>query len=307
MKLYNRCTIFVSSLLLFAFVACKGNIVSNDSENSCYIGEPATATPDNLETYFDSIIRYTSAFIYTMNVDDIYPNPDSLAVINSIKALNEYQSNLSKVFPREKVEDALGYLAFSQWHYDTHGDDEEDKMSGSELFFFQYLEQVVRLCPHVDYLTSIHTGDDKAGIFTGHEASPYSQPFYNILLYRHGNGYKMKFLQYYIGYDRIRELSDSIGRDYILCYNGETEIDKGIWPFQAILFIEDGDDYQEVCSSKDWISDMEHEKSGFCVDFNPRTLTWTKCRRQGEHKIPISGLNRLHLVLDGENSYFVEQ
>ena len=132
------------------------------------------------------MLRNTPAFIYTWNVDDIEPNPDSLMVLNSIKALDDYQAHRRGDYPREQVAEALGMMVFAQWHNDTHGDDEEEIMAGSEVFFFRYLEQAARLCPHVDYLTSIHTGDDKAGIFTGHEFSEWSQPYYCILLYRYG-------------------------------------------------------------------------------------------------------------------------
>ena len=59
-------------------------------------------------------------------------------------------------------------------------------------------------------------------------------------------------MQHYIGYDKIWELSDSAGRDYLLCYNGETDIDMGFYPFRAVFFLGVGGEYQEVCSSEDW-------------------------------------------------------
>ena len=304
-KIHYYLTASAIALFFLAFVSCKGNGVSNENGNSPEV--TMSDNPDNLEFYFDSLLRFTPAFIYTISVDEIHPNPDSLAILESIKALNEYQTRTLDVYPRGLVGDALGHLIFAQWHYDTHGDDEEEVMVGSERFLLRYLEQAARLCPHVDYLTSIHTGDDKAGIFTGNEFSSGHQPFYCILLFRNGNGYKAKFLQHYIGYDKIWELSDSIGRNYLLCYNGETDIDKGFWPFKAALFLEEGNDYQEVCLSEDWISMDEYDESNFCLDYNPRTKTWTKCRWKGGKLIPIPGLKRLHLVLDGKQSHFIKQ
>ena len=185
------------------FVGCKGNSAPERNDSIVSYDEKLVEAPENLVPYFDSLLRSTPAFIYTMNIDDLQPNPDSLMVLNSIKALGDYQAHRRDDYPREQVAEALGIMIFAQWHYDTHGDDEEEVMAGSEVFFFRYLEQAARLCPHIDFLTSIHTGDDKAGIFTGHEFSESNQPYYCILLYRYGAGYRTKFLQHYIGYDKI--------------------------------------------------------------------------------------------------------
>lgn len=285
------------------FVGCKGNSAPEDNGGTVRPTEQLVEAPENLVPYFDSMLRNTPAFIYTMNIDDIEPNPDSLAVLNSIKALDDYQAHRRGDYPREQVAEALGMMIFAQWHNDTHGDDEEEIMAGSEVFFFRYLEQAARLCPHVDYLTSIHTGDDKAGIFTGHEFSEWSQPYYCILLYRYGAGYRTKFLQHYIGYDKIWELTDSVGRNYILCYNGDTDMDKGFWPFKAILFLEEGDDYVEVCTLEGWVSEEQYDE-GICIDYNPRTHTWTQCRQQGKKRIPLPHRRNLRLILDGRQSCF---
>ena len=305
MNTHNFLTASTIVLFSLAFVACTGNGVTNNNDDNCLKVTEVDA-PDNLVTYFDSLLRYTQAFIYTRNVDDIHPNPDSLAVIESIRVLDEYLAHSRAEYPREIVGNALGHLIFTQWHYDTHGDDDEDMMAGSEQFFLRYLEQAARLCPHVDYLTSIHTGDDKAGIFTGHEFSSGHQPFYSILLYRYGNGCRTKFLQHYIGYDKIWELSDSIGRNYLLCYNGESEIDMGFRPFIVTLFLKEGDDYQEVCTSEDWIGMDEYDESNYCLDYNPKNMTWTKCHREGNKRMPVPGLRKLRLALDGKQSHFVK-
>lgn len=290
-------------ILLLLFAACKGSGVPERNDSIVSPDGMLVETPDNLVAYFDSLLRSTPAFIYTMNIDDLQPNPDSLAVLSSIKALDDYQAHHRGDYPRELVSEALGTMVFAQWHNDTHGDDEEEIMAGSEMFFFRYLEQAARLCPHVDFLTTIHTGDGKAGIFTGYEFSEWNQPYYCILLYRYGAGYKTKFLQHYIGYDRIWELTDSVGRNYILCYNGDTDMDKGFWPFKAILFLEEGDDYVEVCSSEGWVSEEQYDE-GICIDYNPRTNTWTQCRQQGEKRIPIPQRKRLRLMQDGRQSCF---
>lgn len=302
----NHACLFATILVVqsLGLIGCGGNNAPEHNEGIVRPDEVLVETPDNLMVYFDSLLRCTPAFIYTRNVDDIEPNPDSLAVLNSIKALDDYQAHRRNDYPRKQVAEALGLMIFAQWHYDTHGDDEEEMMAGSEVFFFRYLEQAARLCPHVDYLTSIHTGDDKAGIFTGHEFSEWNQPYYCILLYRYGAGYRTKFLQHYIGYDKIWELTDSIGRNYILCYNGDTDMDKGFWPFKAILFLEEVDDYVEVCSLEGWVSEEEYEDSGFCIDYNPRNYTWTKCRHQEGNKIPIPQRKNLRLMLDGRQSSF---
>lgn len=149
-----------------------------------------------------------------------------------------------------KTEGALNQIfveytryVYAQWHYNTHGDEEEEAMAGSELFFFRYLEQVARLCPHIDYLTSIHTGDDKAGIFTGHDFSEWHQPYYCILLYRQGDGFRMKFLKYYNDYDRIEMISDSAGQSYLL-YSSSSMGNS-----LPILFREVEGELLEVCLS----------------------------------------------------------
>lgn len=229
--------------LILAFVGCKGNGASSETDTCCYLGGQGVDASDNLVAYFDSLLRCTPAFIYTRNVDDIKPNPDSLAVLNSIKALDDYQAHRISEYPREQVADALGSLVYAQWHYNTHGDEEEEAMAGSELFFFRYLEQVARLCPHIDYLTSIHTGDDKAGIFTGHDFSEWHQPYYCILLYRQGDGFRMKFLKYYNDYDRIEMISDSAGQSYLLCSS------SSMGNSLPILFREVEGELLEVCLS----------------------------------------------------------
>lgn len=240
---YLAATIFV--LLSLSFVGCKGNGVTERNEETAYSDGTAVEAPDNLVAYFDSLLRCTPAFIYTRNADDIEPNPDSLAVLSSIKALDDYQAHHRGDYPREQVAEALGTMVFAQWHNDTHGDEEEEVMAGSEIFFFRYLEQAARLCPHVHYLTSIHTGDDKAGIFTGHEFSEWHQPYYCILLYRYGNGYRTKFLKYYNDYDRIEVMSDSTGQSYLLCSSTSMGNSK------PILLREVNGDYVEVCLSNE--------------------------------------------------------
>lgn len=236
-------TVTVLLFISLAFVGCKGTDATESSEETAYSDGTVVDATDNLVTYFDSLLRYTPVFIYTRNVDGIEPNPDSLAVLNSIKALDDYQEHRISEYPREQVADALGSLVYAQWHNNTHGDEEEEVMAGSEQFFFRYLELAARLCPHVDYLTSIHTGDDKAGIFTGHEFSEWHQPYYCILLYRQGDGYGTKFLKYYDDYDRIEVISDSAGQRYLLCFSTSMGNSK------PILLREVEGDYVEVCLS----------------------------------------------------------
>ena len=303
---YKNNKIFMTAavvvLLSVAIVGCKGKGESVDNDSSRCTDGTAVEAPDNLVDYFDSLLRYTPAFIYARNVDDIEPNPDSLEVLESIKALDDYQAHRRSDYPREQVADALGTLIFSQWHNATHCCD--DDMAGSETFFFRYLEQVARLCPHVDYLTSIHTGDDMAGIFTGHEFSQGCQPYYCILLYRHGSGYRTKFLQHYVGYNKIWALSDSAGRNYLLCYNGNTDEYFGPTEFKAILFMEGEDGYEAVCSSEEWLDWEDYIEGTICIDYNPRTHIWTQCRRQGNVRIPVAGRKRLRLVMEGRGSRF---
>ena len=303
-KNFANLTASILVLMSLAFVGCKRNGTSEGNAVTAYPNGTVVEAPDNLVDYFDSLLSCTPAFIYTRNVDYILPNPDSLAVLSSIKALDDYQAHRTSVFPRKQVADALGHMIFAQWDNDTHGGCEEDGANYSELFFFRYLEQVTRLCPHVDYLTHIHTGDDKAGIFTGHEFSEWHQPYYCILLYRHGGGYRTKFLQHYNGYDRIRELSDSAGRSYLLCYNLNTDYYLGETEFKAILFLEEDGDYEEVCNHGDWIDELEYDDEGFCVDYNPKTMTWTRCRQKDGKKLPVDKKKRLRLSLDGKKSCF---
>ena len=127
MNTHNFLTASTIVLFSLAFVACTGNGVTNNNDDNCLKVTEVDA-PDNLVTYFDSLLRYTQAFIYTRNVDDIHPNPDSLAVIESIRVLDEYLAHSRAEYPREIVGNALGHLIFTQWHYDTHGDDDEDMM-----------------------------------------------------------------------------------------------------------------------------------------------------------------------------------
>ncbi len=228
-------------ILLLLFAACKGSGVPERNDSIVSPDEMLVETPDNLVAYFDSLLRSTPAFIYTMNIDDLQPNPDSLAVLSSIQALDDYHAHRTSEYPCRQVAEALGTMVFAQWHNDTHGDDEEEIMAGSEMFLFRYLEQAARLCPHVDFLTTIHTGDDKAGIFTGHDFSEWHQPYYCILLYRHGSGYRTKFLQYYNEYDRIEVMSDSTGQSYLLCSSTSMGNSK------PILLREVNGDYVEVC------------------------------------------------------------
>lgn len=231
--------------LLLLFAACKDSSVPERNDSIVSPDEALVETPNNLVSYFDSLLRCTPAFIYTRNVDDTEPNPDSLAVLSSIKAMDDYQAHRISEYPRDQVADALGSLIYAQWHNNTHGDEEEEIMVGSEEFFFRYLEQAAKLCPHVHYLTSIHTGDDKAGIFTGHEFSEWHQPYYCILLYRYGDGYRTKFLKYYNDYDRIEVMSDSTDQSYLLCSSTSMGNSK------PILLREVNGDYVEVCLSNE--------------------------------------------------------
>lgn len=298
------------AVLFFFFSACGGRSDAPSQKKDFYEEEHVTPSPESLVVFFDSLLNNTEAFIYARNMNDEWPNTDSIMVWNSIRALDDYQSGKTRLFPLELVTEALGKLVFCQWHYDTHGSrpfadigEEEDGL-GSRIFFLNYLEQVARLCPHVDYLTSIHTGDDKAGIFTGFEFSNGHQTTDYWLLYRYGSGYRLKYLSYYDKYDRIWELTDSTGNEYLLCYNGEMGIYEGFLPFRASLFMKDGEDYELVSTINDWLDNREIPCRGKQLDYNPRTMTWTVCDMRGDKKIPSKGFKRLRLTLDGRDSYF---
>jgi hypothetical protein len=294
MKKYLKIPLFVLGLfIVLVLLVATGILIELEIE-----ALPQPFDYDDPESLV-SLAERTERYIIRAN-----PGKDSPERIAAIKALEDYQAHRRSEYPLKQVAEALGPLVFAQWHNGTHGDDEEEVMAGSEEFFFRYMEQVARLCPHVDYLTSIHTGDDKAGIFTGHEFSEGHQPYYCILLYRHGAGYRTKFLQHFVGYDKIWELSDSAGRNYLLCYNGVTEVDSGEWPFKAILFMEEEGEYEVVCTSEDWPGWEYDCDEGICIDYNPSTHTWTQCRRQGKVRVPVAKRKRLQLVLDGRKSSF---
>lgn len=268
--------------------------------------------PQDLVEYFDSLVKFSPATIVTQNVNNVQPNPDSIDVWNSIKALNEYQMHRSKVFPLESVQNALGHLIFMQWHCYSDGiiiDENKEEINNGEIFLFRFIEQVARLCPHVDYLTKVHTGNDDAGIFTGLEFAHNSNPLYFMLLYKNGGGYKVKHLaREEAFYNKIRELKDDKKREYILCYNSYDKHNRHswYWPSNALVFLLDEGEPKLVCFSKDWVKKEDfYNIPNFCVNFNPNTLTWTKCKKQNNLEIPVARKDKLQLCLDGTESKFV--
>ena len=295
----------LASMSLF-LIACGGHSEATSEEKDYYEEEYEIPSPDNLERFFDSLQNNTEASVGIMYYDDEQYKSDSLEVLKSIRALDDFQAGRKGVFPLQQVRDVLGDMVYFQWFYATHGSrgEEDEDGIGGRIFFRNYLEQVARLCPHVDYLTSIHTGDDVAGIFTGQEFSFGHQVTDYWLLYRWKGGYHVTYLSNWSIYEQIRVLVDTSGNNYLLCYTGGGDPYMASL-FRATLFMKKGEEFEMVCKMDNWPNVEQYALDDKCLDYNPQAMIWTVCDMRGDKKIPAKGFKRLRLVLDGGDSRFV--
>lgn len=264
-------------------------------------GEYVVDEPENLTAYFEMLCSKYGAEV-AVHIDDFN---DSLKVWQTVGLLDDYAAGMRAYYPADEVRRALDEMAFQLGCTYNHNGFEDTTYP--EIFFFRFLEQAVRLCPIVDFVTDFHSSDGSAGILNYREWNP--DPLYSFLIYPTNDGLRAKM----IGetgsttIEKLFHLSDSVGREYYLCSNnGNMVYQEGIrWLFFCQhLFMRDGDDLREVAShvGPNCFVPKDFNDS---VIFNPRLLRWDCCRQSGEAFVRIEGTPSLLLHLDGDKSRFV--
>lgn len=256
--------------------------------------------PDNLTAYFETLCREHGAVVAVHSDNPL----DSIKIWQTIRLLDEYADGNRKYYPSDEVRQSLDALALDLGYWFNHGDVEDTNFA--EVFFFRFLEQVVRLSPQVDFVSDFHCNDGSAGILNFHEWSP--NPLYSFLVYPSNGGLRVRMVGD-VGDTKIMKLfhlSDDAGRDYYLCSNnGDLEEGDGIYrvAFRQFLFLRDGDNLSEVASysNSDFIPDGFDGK----VVFNPQSLRWDCCKMDGDKYVPVANSKSLHLNLDGKNSRII--
>lgn len=316
--------IFFLSLCLLVMASCshQPETVQSDTVSSSYVGESVNldAMPESPLLYMQQL---ADSGAITLLVDD---NDESVnlkdSVWSAIRELDQYAKGERKYYPADNIRKALDHIAFALGCSYGHGgfDTESGGVSTTafpeELFFFRLLELAAYYSPQIDFVTDFHSADGEAGILNFHEWSP--NPMYSFLVYKTDKGHRVamvgKPLECEIS--KLFRLSDSEGRVYYLCSNNGEEPEfpeKYNTQFTQYLFLKEGDKVRLVAQFK-----PEYDKTHFGVQledvggkspivrFNPSTLQWSYCTKEGDIFHPIKNSPLLTLSLNGTESCFDE-
>lgn len=280
--------LYLITVLMVCLVACNQDRKTPVEQNVRLApGEYFADEPENLSAYFEMLCSEHGAKV-SVHIDDY---DDSLKVWQAVRYLDDYTAGRRAYYPAKEVRHALDEMAFELGYCYSHGDYED--YYGSEIFFFRFLEQAVRLSPQVDYVTDFHCADGTAGILNYHEWS--IAPLYSFLVYPTENSLRVSMVgrPTETKIEKLFRLTDDVGREYYLCSNN-------IY-FCQYVFLRDGNSIREVAScTKFPMLDFDGD-----IVFNPRLLRWDYCTYKGSTHVRIEGTQSLLLKLDGKNSRFL--
>ena len=284
--------LFLTVALMVCLAACNHDQkMQAEQDVSLAPGLYTADKPENLSEYFELLGREHGAKV-SVHIDDY---DDSLKVWQTVRYLDDYTAGRRTYYPAKEVRHALDEMAFELGYCYSHGDYEDYDVS--EIFFFRFLEQAVRLSPQVDFVTDFHCADGSAGILNYHEWS--IAPLYSFLVYPTEKGLRVsmvgKLAETKI--EKLFRLTDDVGREYYLCSNNSIDT----FYFCQYVFLREGDSIREVAScTKFPMPNFNGE-----IVFNPRLLRWDYCKDNGGTYVRIEGTQSLLLKLDGENSRFL--
>lgn len=174
-----KCILAVLALI-FVFHACTTH--GNRRERGelpqlmldSVVGSAYLRTPVHLGAYFDSLGH--EGYTVPYHADSL---EEVTVVMNSIDLLQKYQDKKLQYYPKEAVLKALDVMRDEISFLAHHAGMEIDWDTG---FMEYYLEQAVRLCPYIGYLTDVY--DENTGILSFEDNNAGGAPLAVYIAYR---------------------------------------------------------------------------------------------------------------------------
>ncbi len=267
------------------------DVVDNSQTYKVFPGEYDIVMTDDLVNYFNEL----KDLGYNVGARD----SEKPLVDKAVAELEKYAKGNRKYYPEEDVEKALDVMV--NWEKKNF---KTNSFSNSSVFLFRFMEQAARLCPNVEFLADFSHKDKKLGVIN--YALSSSDPLYSILIYKSGNGCKLKMIGipgevkvekiFYFGQD---------GNEYYLCSNNSTKNDIGDF-CQFLYAINNGEAMLLTSTMRmPYVDDLDGIKN-YKIVFNPSDIRWDYCTKKDKYYHKIKNTPSLQLVLSGKNSYFVE-
>lgn len=109
------------------------------------------------------------------------------ALWEAVKELETYVRGESKCYPYKKINSFISSMFLEQAYMHSHSGYENIEEYPGRTFALYFLEQVVRYCPKIEYLTEMHDAEGEVGILNYEEWCTYI-PLYSFILYKAENG-----------------------------------------------------------------------------------------------------------------------
>lgn len=261
-----------------------------------YPGDCKVEPVVNIQAYFDSICEHHGAAVWTHGSDE----QQTAEVWAAVKELDRYANHQRQYYPAEEVGKALQHMAFEQGYLYSHGAEETPRVANpGEVFLFHFIEQAAIHSPQIDFVTTFHATDGKAGILYFPEWSGIN-PLYSFLVYETEQGYRVLTIgeKGCTKITSIYPLTDQRGRNYYLCSNNDF-----IVYFDQYLYGWDGQTMTYLCEPNH-LTGWDRYDDGHKIVFNPTKLTWNYCLPSNGVYQKAEDTTTLRLTLDWDKSKF---
>lgn len=193
-----KCFKIVGAFLLFSctvgHIETEGNqmndtLVHSVADSLQNVQEEIPVAECLLDPNIDLVGRFKS-FCKERNEEIIMrPNDPEYheALWKAVKELEAYVRGDSKCYPYKKLRSFISSMFLEQANMHSHSGYEEIEEYPGRTFALYFLEQVVRYCPKIEYLTEMHDAEGEVGILNYEEWCIYI-PLYSFIIYKAENG-----------------------------------------------------------------------------------------------------------------------
>lgn len=287
------------------------NVYEEDSLRIALPGE-CKDSPDNLIAYSDSLLNGINSLTIFCCEEIIRVNVRK-NIKKTFAELQRYKEGKRKYYPQEDVYKILSFFQEDLALLISHSDNINDLNTIN--IFFRLMEQAVRLCPDINFLSKVCSQDHRLGTLDFHDA--YSLGVYYSLIYRKPNGQYgiLSFKGYGEKINHIRMIEETATcRRYLVSI--EPNKYYSLYSFQAwivdlysngktrvIIPSNTGDIINEWENMIEYREDDDTYKDVKLI-FNPQSLRWSYCLKKDSVYCPIKGSKDIALILKNNSAYF---
>lgn len=277
--------------------------------------------PDNLVTYSDSLLKGITE-LPVFSPEEISQVCALRDIKKAFAELQRYKEGKRKYYPQEDLYKIFSYLQGDLSLLLLHCDDIHEISTIN--IFFRLIEQAVRLCPDINFLSKVCSNDHWLGTLDFHER--YSLKMGYSLIYRKPNGQYdvFSFKGYGRGINRIRMIKETATyRRYLLSIELENPFSLNsfkVWIVDLysngktrVIIPEDGEYLTSEWQEQAWIKNEKEESrinplyQNAKIIFSPQSLSWSYCQEKDSIYYPIKESTEIVLVPEKDSAYFIIQ